>query len=226
MGTKKGIYSFQNSRLNAVESDDSFNDVLSNVHIKNIKVINNHEIWYSTFGQGILYHDPTSFYNISKKDGLDVGGMVYDSESYNGSVYIGTNNGLFIVNSDYSFIHLDKNGLPSNKIMDLKLIMMAYLHSYNKRTVYLSDGNFTNYSKKNDSSNLLLSLLIDKRDNGKIWLGSKSAGVTLFDGKNFITYSKKDGLPTNWIQDIKQKKDGTIIFVAMVLGYFFSMEKP
>ena len=82
-----------------------------------------------------------------------------------------------------------------------------------------SDGNFTNYSKKNGlPSNLLLSLLIDKRDNEKIWLGSKSAGVTLFDGKNFITYSKKDGLPTNWIQDIKQKKDGTIIFACYGFG--------
>ena len=122
VGTKKGIYSLQDGQLNPITSDDSYNGLLSNVHIKNIKVINNHEIWYSTFGQGILYHDPTSFYNIGKKDGLDVGGMVYDAEYYNGSIYIGTNNGLFILNRDYSFIHLDKkNGLPSNKIMDLEI---------------------------------------------------------------------------------------------------------
>ena len=221
VGTKKGIYSLQDGQLNPITSDDSYNGLLSNVHIKNIKVINNHEIWYSTFGQGILYHDPTSFYNIGKKDGLDVGGMVYDAEYYNGSIYIGTNNGLFILNRDYSFIHLDKkNGLPSNKIMDLEINNdgVIYMATTKGLSVY-TNGNFTNYSKKNGlPSNLLLSLLIDKKDNEKIWLGSKSAGVALFDGKNFITYSKKDGLPTNWIQDIKQKKDGTIIFACYGYG--------
>ncbi len=221
VGTKKGIYSFQDGHLSPVKSDDSFNGLLSNVHIKNIKVINKHEVWYSTFGQGILYHDPTSFYNIGKKDGLDVGGMVYDSESYNGSVYMGTNNGLFIVNSDYSFTHLDeKDGLPSNKIMDLEINNdgVIYMATTKGLSIY-TNGSFTNYSKKNGlPSNLLLSLFIDKKDKEKIWLGSKSAGVALFDGENFITYSKKDGLPTNWIQDIKQKKDGTIIFACYGYG--------
>lgn len=224
IGTKKGVYTFQKDKAVPLKGNHSLKEIMQNSHIKDIKVVNDHEIWYSTFGQGIIYQDPTSFYNIGKKEGLDVGGMVYNAESYNGSVYIATNNGLYVVQSDYSFKHFDTtDGLPSEKIMDLEIDSAGVVYMATTKGLSIYDGNvFTNFSKKDGlPSNLLLSLLIDQKDKGKVWLGSKSAGLSVFDGESFFTYSKQDGLASNWVQDIKQRKNGTIVLSCYGFGLSF-----
>ena len=224
VGTKKGAYSLQDGQIIPVRFSGSSSKKLSNSHIKSIEVISDHEIWYSTFGQGIIHHDPNTFYNISKIDGLDVGGMVYDIESYNGSLYVGTNKGMYIINSDKTFKHFKKeDGLPSNRIMDIEIRGDGVIYMATTKGLSIYDGkNFKTYSKKDGlPSNVLFSLHIDKNDNNKILLGSKNAGVSFFDGKKFITYSKKDGLPSNWVQDIAQMNDGTFIFACYGFGISF-----
>ena len=64
--------------------------------VRDIEVTSENEIWYATFGMGLLLHDPGTFTNINSKNGLDVGGMTFDLERNGDKVYIATKNGLFI----------------------------------------------------------------------------------------------------------------------------------
>ena len=221
VGTKEGIYAFQNNNFIPINYISSIKTNLNNLHIKDIKVVNSHEVWYSTFGEGIILHDPTTFFNIGEELNFNVGGMVYDAESFNNKTYIATNNGLYILESDLSFNHYDKsNGLSSNTVFDIDIDKNGLVYMATPSGLSIYNGIvFNNYTKNEGlPSNLVLSLSVDKNINETIWLGTKNAGLIKFDGKIFTTYSKKDGLATNWIQDIEQFDNGTLVLACYGSG--------
>ncbi len=54
------------------------------------------------------------------------------------------------------------------------------------------------------------SILQDSR--GYIWIGTQDGGVSKFDGKEFVSYRKKNGLGDNWINCMFEDKQGNIWF--------------
>ncbi|WP_298393617.1 sensor histidine kinase [Flavobacterium sp.] len=50
---------------------------------------------------------------------------------------------------------------------------------------------------------------ITEDNNGFLWIGSDN-GVSRFDGKRFVNYSTKNGLPSNDVIQIRKEKNGTI----------------
>lgn len=54
--------------------------------------------------------------------------------------------------------------------------------------------------------NYIVSLAID--EDGKVWAGTWGAGLSVFDGKSFKTYTMKDGLPANHIFMLKRDAKG------------------
>lgn len=58
-------------------------------------------------------------------------------------------------------------------------------------------------------SSQILSLMEDRL--GYLWIGTYGGGLVRFDGRDFITYTKKDGLVDNDVKTIVQDKFGNII---------------
>ncbi len=51
---------------------------------------------------------------------------------------------------------------------------------------------------------------ISEDSKGDFWIGSKEEGVCRFDGKNYNYYSTVDGLPSNFVREIQEDKNGKI----------------
>tara|TARA_B110000444_G_C18847298_1_gene602938 strand:+ start:1715 stop:4738 length:3024 start_codon:yes stop_codon:yes gene_type:complete len=221
VGSTKGIFSFYDDKIAPLETTSGFNKILLEVSIKDIHFISEHEIWYSTFGQGILLHDPSSFHTIGLEKGLNTGGSIHDLVYDNSNIYVGTNNGLYIISSvDYSIKHFTKaSGLPTNKVLGIDIGSKGIAYLATTKGLSIFDGmSFTNY-KRGDGlpSNLILSVLVDSENPNIIWLGSRK-GITKFEGSTFYNYSKQDGLASNIVQDIGQTSDGELVLACYNAG--------
>ena len=221
VGAKKGFYYLNNGALKKISPGGQDYVSLSKTAVRDIEVISENEIWYATFGMGLLLHDPGTFTTINTKNGLDVGGMTFDLEKNGDKVYVATKNGLFIYKKNKIEKQFTKNdGLPSNMILDLDLdsegnLWIATANGLSK----LSGSVFKNYSRRDGlPSKLVTSVHVDDRDDSRIWIGSERAGLTRFDEKGFYTFAVQDGLPSNSIRDITQSNDGTLIIACYKAG--------
>ncbi|MBL4613562.1 MAG: hypothetical protein JKY27_01625 [Magnetovibrio sp.] len=56
--------------------------------------------------------------------------------------------------------------------------------------------------------NYVIALVYDRK--GRVWTGTWGAGLSMFDGKTWKTYTTKDGLPANHIFMLHEDEDGTL----------------
>ena len=221
IGSKKGLYSLIRNVINKITPEITDPKKLAKTAIRDIEIVSENEIWYSTFGMGLFLHDPGTFITLNKKSGLDVGGMTYDMIQYKNKVYVATRNGLFVYYDSKIIKHLTKsNGLPSNTILDLDVDSegILWLATTNGLSKY-AGGSFINYGRKDGlPSKLVTAVHVDKKNNSKIWLGSERSGLTRFDKKGFFTFAKQDGLPSNSIRDITQLNNGSLVLACYNAG--------
>ena len=225
LGAKKGLHYLKEGKVKKYAPNLKDEKLINKTAIRDIKYINNNEIWYATFGMGIYLHDLGTFKNFGVSEGMNVSGMVFDMVTWKDLVYVATRNGLFIYSDNKIKKHYTKNdGLPSNIILDLDLdtsgnLFMATSAGLSK----LSRGKIVNYSKKDGlPAKLVTAVHVDKSKKGVIWLGSESSGLTRFDKKGFYTFAVQDGLPSNSIRDINQSENGDLVIAcynAGVAGY-------
>lgn len=221
VGTKQGAYSLKNKSLTSYQPLGNEYVSLKKTPIKDIEVVSNNEVWFSTFGSGIYLHDPGTFKNFTKENGLDPGGMIYDIEFIDGSFFIATSNGLFNFRDNKIEGHFTKNnGLLSNKILDLSSDSNGNLWMATSRGLSMYNGTlFENYTRNNGlPSNLITCVQVDNQDDSVIWSGSTNAGLTKFDKNGFYTYDVQDGLPSNTIRALDQKQNGELIIACYTKG--------
>jgi ligand-binding sensor domain-containing protein/serine phosphatase RsbU (regulator of sigma subunit) len=63
-------------------------------------------------------------------------------------------------------------------------------------------------AKKGESQPIIFSLMED--NHGKIWAGTLGYGFVIYDGKKFINYSKKQGLPDNLVKSLTEDLKGNV----------------
>ena len=164
VGAKKGFYYLNKGALKKINPDGQDYLSLSKTAVRDIEVISENEIWYSTFGMGLFLHNPGTFTTINTKDGLDVEGMTFDLVKSGKKVYIATKNGLFLYQNNKIKKHYTKSdGLPSNMVLDLDVdsngnLWIATANGLSK----LSGSIFKNYSRRDGlPSKLVTSVHVD-----------------------------------------------------------------
>jgi len=63
------------------------------------------------------------------------------------------------------------------------------------------------------SGSIVTSILQDR--NGFLWFGLMTDGVCRYDGRRFTSFTKQDGLPSNYIYKIYQDSDGNLWFATL-----------
>ncbi|TNE29719.1 MAG: hypothetical protein EP346_05530 [Bacteroidetes bacterium] len=153
-------------------------------------------LWLSTNGAGVFVFNGESLVNYSKKDGL-ASNQVFDLvEASDGSIWMGTQEGL---------THFDGGRLNSISLpfQDTSSVWLDKVYPI-------------------INPNAAHALAIDKNQN--LWIGTGGGGVCRFDGLQFKMYlqehgqKQEDSLYHNWVTCIEMDHSGNMWFGSMTHG--------
>lgn len=72
------------------------------------------------------------------------------------------------------------------------------------------NGSVRTYTTRDGlSGDFVQRLMLDRA--GRLWVGHLGGGISIFDGRNFQTISKRDGLPSNGVTGLLAQDDGSVI---------------
>lgn len=166
-------------------------------------------IWFGTNGSGLVKYFPCPFSYFDNIDGFknpDVFSILCDSK---GAVWVASQNaGVYKLHNSQLVKYDESSGLLSKSVR-----VMA---EDKKGTVWIGTKNGLNYLEDGKVKNLDLpvekkyvrSLLFDKE--GNMWIGLYGEGLLKYDGKDFTTYTSKQGLNHDYIHSLLQDKRGDI----------------
>lgn len=189
-----------NYNAKSFENITSKNGLPNNL-IYNVEKDKEHNIWISCWGFGVLKFSGKRFIHYTVKEGLNKDIVPTMNEDNFGNIIIGTGSGLnYLKNnaiSEYMPEIKNENILKivKDKIGGLWISTnKAIYHHVNEKTI--------KYTSK-DGIQAFPAIAMACDNNGNIWFGSWSGGVTCFDGKLFKNFSiGKDGLSSSYIYSI------------------------
>ncbi|WP_316633080.1 two-component regulator propeller domain-containing protein [uncultured Flavobacterium sp.] len=244
VGTSAGLFELYFVRKKLVikrHFTDQFNSGAAINQITSITQDQNLKYWIGTKKNGIYLFDKKSsqllhfIKNNSDKNSLVNNNVRKILRHKNGSLWIGTQDGLSILNPyTYKFINYQHdptqlNSLSQNSIHDIfqdkngSVWMATYFGGVN--VVYSVNTPFTVYqntiAKNSISSNIISAIVEDRKQN--LWIGTEAGGLNYFDrnSQQFITYknsiTNKNSLSSNLVKAIAIDKNQNL-WIGTALG--------
>ncbi len=156
-----------------------------------------------------------------KKDGLNDWGAGAFAEDAAGRVWIGGSLNVCVFDGNKfekqgGFVTKDWAKGVAGMARDRKGKMWITTHAHG---VWRFDGEgddgFMKWTTFNQTNGLPQDrsdcIFIDRKD--QVWIGTQSSGVARYDGSSWKTWDRFNGLPRNYVVDIKEDRDG-LIWVA------------
>ncbi len=212
LATSQGVVKYvdNNIRIYTKEQGLPANEVYTIIEDKKGK------IWVGT-DNGIAHFDMQNneFVPNKKIEGNSVSSLMLDDK---GKLWVGTDDGIFIIHSNNDDNNNDNaevenlgesNGLASNVInFILQDKNKNYWFGTEAGASKLSNRRFNIFAENYVQKKPVTSILEDKKKN--IWFATLGKGLIKFDGKNYITYTTDDGLPTNTLKTLYEDSKGNI----------------
>ena len=163
-------------------------------------------MWFGTFGNGVVRYDGQSFVAFTEEDGLANNQVYSIIQDRNGDLWIGTVAGLSRYDGK-EFHNLGiEDGLLTDKIYELFEDRDGYIWIGTKQGVSRYDGReFTHFTTENGLSfGWVPSIKQDRQ--GNMWFATDGGGLNRYDGREFKTYTLEDGLvsPYVWTMEIDE----------------------
>lgn len=215
------IWTAENGSVSFYSGTEWFNIPLQVWGI-NSMVIDNQDIWFSTFyisqeferpmnyylkenGSGLNHYDGVTHTNFKIPDSGIQTEIIYDivkedksqTESSPLSLWISTNLGILHYQHDvWTVYNTENSAILNNAHNKLFIDPRGYLWAGNSKGICMFDGlKFINFSSQDLSDVTSISMA----EGGSLWIGT-STGLVRFDGKDFIKYNVgNSGLPDNRI---------------------------
>ena len=175
-------------------------------------------IWFGSMSKGAIRYDGKSFTYFTVKDGLPINAVVKYTEDDRGNIIMNTQNGICVYDGNTFQTYGEKQGLPhfrtSNSLIDSRgnhwIGTWGGVCRFNRDTFY--DFPLPNPDVKLESyqttQDWITEIIEDK--NTDMWFSRDGYGMTRFDGVHFKHLTKKDGLPSNNVQEMYVDKAGNI----------------
>ncbi len=198
----------------------------------------NGNIWLGSKYGGVSKYNGATFINYGDEEGLS-NGINSIIEDENGNIWFGTSDkGVCMYNGETFTFYSENEGLSSNYVYSLYEdkkgnIWIGSSEGVSKLTYSRVDATklntdatykvtLTNYTKKEGFIKKTVRGIIEDRF-GNMWFSSWGGGVCMFSVESLqneqekiaIThYTQKDGLLTNWVNEILEDKNGDIWFAT------------
>ncbi len=204
VGTKKGVSVFDGKD----RKDYTTENGLINNWVTDIMEDNNGNIWFAT-KTGVSVFDGQNWKSFSKKDGMAmnyVGSMAQNSD---GKIWFGALNGSFSSynGSDWESIKKGSGYYNTAYILIAVIDGVAFTLVLGPVAGVVT---FVAFAALGALPSQPVLVYIDSGD--KTWLATQPKGIYMFDGKNWMHYSTKNGLPHNRVTTILESKDGSMWF--------------
>ncbi|MBT4500067.1 MAG: hypothetical protein HOC74_20230, partial [Gemmatimonadetes bacterium] len=167
-------------------------------------------MWFGTFGSGVVRYDGQSFVAFTEEDGLANNQVYSIILGRNGDLWIGTLAGL----SRYDgreFHNLGiGDGLLTDKIYQLFEDRDGNIWIGTKQGVSRYDGHeFIHFTTENGLPfDWVPSIKQDRQ--GNMWFATDGGGLSRYDGREFRTYTPEDGLVSPYVWTMEIDEDGNI----------------
>ena len=164
-------------------------------HIWDIKVDEQNNLWFATAGGGLSKFDGLKWTTFTRADGL-AGNYVYAVEiSLQGVLCCGCAPQPDVITQEGGVSYLKKNEQD----------FVNYSSDY-------TQGQYVGKGNSGLCDNRVYSIVFDNKD--RAWFGTKGGGICRFDGKDWKTFNKSNGLPVNEVGDgaAAVDKEGNVWF--------------
>ncbi len=153
---------------------------LGSGHVWDIAADERGGIWFGTAGGGLSMFDGKSWMNLTRKEGL-AGNHVY-------AVKVGPDGRIWCGCAPRPDTVVQEGGVS---VFDGK--------RFENYTSDFVQGQRIGGGNCELCDNRVYSIVLDPR--GRAWFGTKGGGISRFDGKNWQTFDKTNGLPVNEVGD-------------------------
>lgn len=177
-------------------------------------------MWIGTLSRGVAKYDGHRLKYFTIEDGLIGNGVVDIVEDKNGNIWLGTQDGLSKYDGSSFTNFTEADGLINSTISNLFIDSQENFWIGTWGGVSLFDGkNFTDFKLPKSKAVLqnyqatadwITEIYEDKE--GNIWFARDGKGVDKYDGQNWTSFTKKDGLFSSNVTDIQQDKELNIWF--------------
>ncbi|MGZ3885539.1 MAG: two-component regulator propeller domain-containing protein, partial [Bacteroidia bacterium] len=171
-------------------------------------------IWFGTYGDGLIGYDGKTFTHYTENEGLPSGFIKTVLADRNDNIWMGTEGSGVIKYDGRSFTNYTSDqGLSGDYIIAIYEDKAGNIwFGSDGEGVSRYDGqSFKTYKEEGGLCyNTVQAIMQDK--SGKMWFGTDGGGACSFDGEFFKYYSEKQGLSSDYVRSIVEDKEGNIWF--------------
>jgi len=174
------------------------------------------DLWFCTLSKGVARYDGEKLVYLDESSGLAGNAVVGMLEDANGHIWFATHSGLSKYDGKRFTNYTTAEGLCHNRVSQLMLDKKGLLWIGTWGGVCTFDGTmFSDFPLPIPDVELLpyqstmdwTTEIIEDRQ-GNIWFGRDGYGACRYDGKSFVHFTEKDGLPSNNVQGIHEDTAG------------------
>jgi ligand-binding sensor domain-containing protein len=184
----------------------------------------NHHLWFGTLSKGAAKYDGQKLQYYTMEDGLPDNAVVSIVESKQGTLWIGTHNGLSQYDGQGFTNYSEEDGLCHFRVSTLLIDSKDHLWIGTWGGVCRYDGSRfipfplpkpeVNVPPNPDTEDWITTIIEDAE--GNIWFGRDGYGACRYDGTSFTHFTKKEGLLSNNVHAIEEDADGNFWFGTRV----------
>lgn len=175
-------------------------------------------LWFGTLTKGVAKFDGAELTYLTMEDGLPDNAVVDIAEDKDGTLWFATHNGLSKLNGSGFTNYTVEDDLPHFRLSNLLIDRHQNLWVGSWGGVSRFNGEkFDHFPipKPEVTSNDYRTTgdwvtAIAEDGEGNIWFGRDGYGAAVYDGKNFMHFTKEESLGSNCVQAIAEDADGNI----------------
>lgn len=212
LGTMRGLFRFQevNNQLDSLTEE---NGIPNNI-VQDITFDDQGNLWVGTYRKGIFFLSDGSITSFTINDGLATNIISSVTEIDEDTYLLGNENGILnLVKDDKISEYKPPIAIPTERLKNLFTDSKGRVWVSTYGGLVILDGkNSRHYTISNGFVDNFIRVAFED-DEGTIWVGTKNAGLILFDSSldEWKQISIDDGLSSNYILSIEQNEANELI---------------
>lgn len=206
IGTNSGIATFDGQSITTPEGFAPVDEAVI------LSIFEDHDgnIWIATEGSGLwMANGEQELVNVSSSHGYRNMHARTVAQSMDGTMWIGTEDGLFSFDGSVFRKYRSQNGYPEVPINDLRFDDQGRLWMASDAGLIRKEGEEFQLYHENSGLNECMLHSVSLTKNGGAWVGSEG-GASYFDGEEFTNYTSDDGLNAVIVYETFIDREGNV----------------